>query len=101
MRYVYTKSDTLQKRGLVTLVSDSNLYYENGIYRTPTMLPVLSHNYLTMKEEGLMVYEKKRSFKMKPLSAEGEGFEPPDLLQSTVFKTAAIDRSAIPPGAKV
>ena len=35
------------------------------------------------------------------LLAEGEGFEPPDLLQSTVFKTAAIDRSAIPPGAKL
>ena len=29
--------------------------------------------------------------------AEEEGFEPPDLLQSTVFKTAAFDRSAIPP----
>jgi hypothetical protein len=34
------------------------------------------------------------------LSAEEEGFEPPDLLQSTVFKTAAIDRSAIPPRQK-
>ena len=32
--------------------------------------------------------------------AEREGFEPPDLLQSTVFKTAAIDRSAISPCAK-
>ena len=31
------------------------------------------------------------------LSAEKEGFEPPDLLQSTVFKTAAFDRSAISP----
>jgi hypothetical protein len=30
-------------------------------------------------------------------SAEKEGFEPPDLLQSTVFKTAAFDRSAISP----
>ena len=29
--------------------------------------------------------------------AEKEGFEPPDLLQSTVFKTAAIDHSAISP----
>jgi hypothetical protein len=27
--------------------------------------------------------------------AEREGFEPPDLLQSTVFKTAAFDHSAI------
>jgi hypothetical protein len=34
-------------------------------------------------------------------SAEKEGFEPPDLLQSTVFKTAALDRSAISPGAKL
>ena len=28
---------------------------------------------------------------------EGEGFEPPEGCPSTVFKTAAIDRSAIPP----
>ena len=34
---------------------------------------------------------------MKLLLAEKEGFEPPDLLQSTVFKTAAFDRSAISP----
>jgi hypothetical protein len=34
-------------------------------------------------------------------SAESEGFEPPDLLQSTVFKTAAFDHSASFPEAKV
>jgi hypothetical protein len=34
------------------------------------------------------------------LLAEREGFEPPDLLQSTVFKTAAFDRSAISPRQK-
>ena len=33
--------------------------------------------------------------------AEREGFEPPVLLQTTVFKTAAFDHSAISPGAKV
>jgi hypothetical protein len=33
--------------------------------------------------------------------AESEGFEPPDLLQSTVFKTAAIDHSANSPRAKL
>ena len=32
-------------------------------------------------------------------SAEREGFEPPEPLGSTVFKTAAIDHSAISPGA--
>ena len=30
--------------------------------------------------------------------AEREGFEPPEPLSSTVFKTAAIDHSAILPG---
>ena len=33
--------------------------------------------------------------------AEREGFEPPDPLRSTVFKTAAFDHSAIFPSAKV
>ena len=31
------------------------------------------------------------------LLAEREGFEPPEALTSTVFKTAAIDHSAISP----
>ena len=33
--------------------------------------------------------------------AEREGFEPPEPCSSTVFKTAAIDHSAISPVAKV
>ena len=33
-------------------------------------------------------------------SAESEGFEPPELLHSTVFKTAAIDHSANSPPQK-
>ena len=32
--------------------------------------------------------------KLVLILAESEGFEPPDLLQSAVFKTAAIDHSA-------
>ena len=32
--------------------------------------------------------------------AEGEGFEPPNPLRSTVFKTAAINHSANPPSRK-
>jgi hypothetical protein len=32
--------------------------------------------------------------------AESEGFEPPELLHSTVFKTAAIDHSANSPAQK-
>ncbi len=34
------------------------------------------------------------------LFAEREGFEPPEVLPSTVFKTAAFNRSAISPSAQ-
>lgn len=71
MRYVYSKSDTLQKREFVNLVFDSNLYYENGLYRTPTMLGVLSRNHLKMKERGLLIYKKKEGLLDEdPLSGE-------------------------------
>ena len=44
--------------------------------------------------------ENPPSLKLWRVKAEREGFEPPDLLQSTVFKTAAFDRSAISPAQK-
>ena len=37
------------------------------------------------------------TFVIRPFSAESEGFEPPDPLRSTVFKTAAFDHSANSP----
>ncbi len=45
--------------------------------------------------------QKKSPFFGAFFVAEREGFEPPEVLPSTVFKTAAIDHSAISPGAKV
>ena len=44
---------------------------------------------------------KKPAFAGKKNRAEREGFEPPEVLPSTVFKTAAIDHSAISPAAKI
>ncbi len=50
---------------------DSNLYYESGIYRTPTMLGFLSHNHLRMRERNLLIYEKKERLRQEvPLSGE-------------------------------
>lgn len=73
VRYVYSKADILQKREFVNLVFDSNLYYHNGIYRTPTMMNIFSHNYLKMKEKGCLLYEKKRDdFSIIPPSGVGE-----------------------------
>ncbi|QNL47771.1 hypothetical protein H8S90_13165 [Olivibacter sp. SDN3] len=71
MRHVYSKSNTLQKREFVNMVFDSNLHYESGIYRIPTMLGILSHNHLKMKEKGLLIYEKKEGpLDEDPLSGE-------------------------------
>lgn len=60
IKQVYLQSDIIQKRESVKLVFDSNLYYQEGIYRIPTMMSIFSHNYLIMKEKGLLGYQKKR-----------------------------------------
>jgi len=60
IRHIYTKSDVLQKRQFVNMVFDGNLYYEKGIYRTPTMLDLLSHNASKMEKKGYLIYQKKR-----------------------------------------
>lgn len=60
MRCVNKKSDTLQKREFVNMVFNKNLYYQNVIYRTPTMLDMLSHNASKMEEKEFLIYQKKR-----------------------------------------
>ncbi len=57
-RYVYTHSDTLDKREFIGQVFDNNLYYRDGIYRTPAMMRLFTHNSLKMKEMGYLIYEK-------------------------------------------
>ena len=70
--YVYTQSDTMLKREFVNLVFDNNLYYQEGIFRTPTMLQIFTHKALEMKEKGYLIYEKKgEDFDNPPLSGSG------------------------------
>jgi len=66
---LYSSGTTLDKREFVKLVFDSNLYYEKGIYRTPTMHDIFASNYLIMKEKSLLIYQKKRdNFSIIPSS---------------------------------
>jgi hypothetical protein len=44
--YVYSQADTMQKREFVNLVFEQNLYYKEGIFRTPTMLQIFTHKAL-------------------------------------------------------
>ncbi|MBU2047084.1 MAG: hypothetical protein KJ712_10175 [Bacteroidetes bacterium] len=78
-KFVYTQAGTIQKRELVRMVFDNNLYYQDGIYRTPTMMEMFSHNSLLIKENGCLVYEKKGMIFQSSLPAESGGFEPADL----------------------
>ena len=90
MRHVYSMADTLQKRKFVNMVFDSNLYYESGIYRTPTMLDLLSHNHLKMKEKGLLIYEKKAELLNEaPLSGE-RGIRTPGPVTVNSFQDCRI-----------
>ena len=59
MKFVYSHANTLQKREFVNIGFDSNLYYENSVYRTPTMLDIFPNNHLKMKEKNLLIYTKK------------------------------------------
>ncbi|HEY8956479.1 recombinase family protein, partial [Chitinophaga sp.] len=71
MKFVYEKMEVLEKRELIKLVFDSNLYYQNGVYRTPTMMEIFTHNCLIMKEKNVLIYEKKRdNFSVIPHSGE-------------------------------
>ena len=52
---------------------------------------------MVVRGDYLKVQKKScKSFDLQDF-AEREGFEPPEPLSSTVFKTAAIDHSAISP----
>ena len=51
----------------------------------------LSPYHVTLKSNNSLIYSM-----LNCLSAEEEGFEPPEPCGSTVFKTAALDRSATP-----
>ncbi|WP_196831314.1 hypothetical protein [Flavobacterium sp. CG_9.1] len=73
LKSIYNHANIIQKRELVKLVFDSNLYYQQGVYRTPTMIDIMSRNHLMMKEKGLLVYNKKRDdFSIIPPSGVAE-----------------------------
>jgi DNA invertase Pin-like site-specific DNA recombinase len=59
MKYVWEKAGTLHKQSLVKTVFDSQLYYREGVYRTPYIMPIFHRNTLILKEKNLLIYEGK------------------------------------------
>lgn len=72
-----------------------SLHYKDFIPRNVHPAKICAHY---LDELNLGMHKKMRlTNTCKPLSAESEGFEPPNPLRSTVFKTAAINHSANSP----
>ena len=66
-------------------------------YRIGIALKEGLQNFMFPSDLALIKKGLSSLFEPKSLSAEKEGFEPPEHRCSTVFKTAAIDHSAISP----
>jgi site-specific DNA recombinase len=70
---LYREASTENKRHLIKLEFDDNLYYQNGMYRTPTMLSFLTHNAQIMRDKRLLDYEKKTGKRQVFPSSGAEG----------------------------
>lgn len=44
-------------------LSDNNVYYQNGIYQTPAMIPIFTRNRLKMNNKGFGVCKKIGGFR--------------------------------------
>ena len=58
IRGLYNSASIFQKQSLVKAWFNSQLRYEDGIYRTTFLLPLFAHNSLVLKEKGLLEVEQ-------------------------------------------
>lgn len=55
---LYQQADLSQKRLLVQQLFNYEISYVDGVYRTPYLLPLLSHNTLILKQKRLLLIEQ-------------------------------------------
>ena len=65
MQYIYTIATTTQKQAFIRQGFDNRLYYQNGVYRTPYILPIFEHNLLILKEKRLLELDEKEMAGLK------------------------------------
>lgn len=59
LRYLYHKASLLQKQMFVRMVFNSKLYYLDGHYRTPEILPMFISNALIMNEKSPLIFDQE------------------------------------------
>ena len=74
-------------------------YHTTDISILPSFFGVATSLTFNLLHHNLLIYRQKKDA-FASLSAEREGFEPPVPLSTSVFKTDAIDHSAISPKMK-
>lgn len=62
LNYLYNAATTIQKQQLIRLGFDSRLYYRQGLYRTPYIMPLLAHNSLILKQKNLLLLDEEKEF---------------------------------------
>lgn len=73
VHYLYHQADLLHKRTFIRQVFNSQLSYVEGIYRTPYLLPLLSHNTLILKQKRLLVVEQPPRLAKEMITSTRDG----------------------------
>lgn len=96
---VWTSGGITMKEDFQKPVFPQGIFYnlKNGSFRTPEVNFIFRLIACQQRVSGENEKGTNHLFDDLSPSAEREGFEPPEVLPSTVFKTAAIDHSAISP----
>lgn len=102
LRQLWQDGGIAFKEGLQNLLFPSGLVYDKktGAFRTSEINFIIAQIARHTGDLALMKKGLSSLFEPKSHSAEKEGFEPPVPYGTTVFKTAALDRSAISPARK-
>jgi len=77
LKFIYKSVSISDGQELLRLGFDRNLFYQGGVYRTPTLIKTLAHNELKLREKGLLFIEKKGDFFSKVPSGGVEGSRTP------------------------
>jgi site-specific DNA recombinase len=70
--YVYQIATTTQKQEFIRKGFDNGLYYQNGVYRTPYLMPAFQHNLLILKEKKLLELDENKMAGLKIPPSGGE-----------------------------
>ena len=60
LQFLYNNATINNKQELLKKGFDSSLYYQNGIYRTPFLMDIFSHNSLILNQKKLLIIDEKR-----------------------------------------